>query len=280
MAFTFLVEDGSGQFAGEVSHLGQPTDTDTVTIYDGTNSSVTFEYDNNATITPGNISVTIGANTTATALNFATAVSAQRVAGNLDVTAEVVTSFPCLILLKNQDITVGSITASITTGVIVTSFNATNSYPTVEEADSILAENIHASAWFNLSEGNKQRLLVFATKFLDDRARWYGSKTVPTSPLRWPRSYITDRDSRAVGINEIPEQLKRTVAYIANYNVAQDRTSERDQDGLNSLVVDVIELDFKDNYTLPQVPNSLQYMIEGLGIIRGGSSSFGKVLRT
>ena len=280
MAFAFLVEDGSGQYSGEVSHLGQPTDTDTITISDGTNTAVTFEYDSNASVTSGNISVTIGASASATAANLVTAISAQRVAGLLDVTAEINTDTPYLVLLKNQNITVGVIISVITSGVLVTSFGATNGYASLEEVDTSLAENIHADNWFSLSEGDRERMIVFASKFLDDRTRWSGAKTVETSPMRWPRSGITDRDGRTIGDNEIPEQLKRTVAYIARYYVAQDRTIERDQDGLDSLVVDVIELEFREGYSLSSVPSSLQYMLEGLGTIRGGSTTFGNVLRT
>lgn len=280
MAFAFLVEDGSGQYSGEVSHLGQPTDTDTITITDGTNTAVTFEYDSNASVTSGNISVTIGASATVTASNFADAISAQRVAGLLDVTAEINTDTPYLVFLKNQNTTSGVITSVITSGVIVTSFMGTNGYATLDEMDTMLAENIHADSWFSLSEGDRERLTVFASKFLDDRTRWAGTKTTETSPMRWPRSGIVDRDGRSIGDNEIPEQLKRTVAYIARYYVAQDRTIERDQDGLDSLVVDVIELEFREGYSLSTVPGSLQYMLEGLGTIRGGSTTFGNVLRT
>jgi hypothetical protein len=279
MAFSFFIEDGSGQYIGEIVHLGQPVDAEIVTVYDGTNTAVIFEYDDDVSVSGSNTSVTIGASTTATALNLANAIAAARVAGTLDVTAEVDTYFPNRLILRNQDITSGTIT-STATGIFVSSFMSTNSYVSLEEADNILQENIHAASWFDLSDGDRERLLVYATKFLDDRTRWNGSKTVETSPLRWPRSDITDRDGRTVGDNEIPEQLKRTVAYIARYNVDQDRTTERSQDALDSLTVDVIELDFKDGYKLPAVPSSLHYMLEGLGSIRGGAHGFAKVIRS
>ena len=279
MAFAFLVEDGSGQYIGEVVHLGQPSDGDIVTVSDGTNTAVIFEYDNNASVSGSNTSVTIGASTTATALNLANAIAAARVAGTLDVTATVDTYFPNRLILLNQDTTTGSI-VSVATGIFVATFTSTNSYVTLEEADLILQENIHATSWFDLSDGDRERMLVFATKQLDDRTRWNGTKTVENSPLRWPRSGIVDRDSRTIGDNEIPEQLKRTVAYIARYNVDQDRSVERSQDALDSLVVDVIELDFKDGYVLPAIPSSLHFMLEGLGAIRGGAHGFAKVIRT
>ena len=155
-----------------------------------------------------------------------------------------------------------------------------NSYVTVEEADDYLVANIHVSAiWSALSTAEKQYLLVWGTRYLDQRAVWNGYKTDVTSPLRWPRTGVYDRDKVLIGINEIPQQLKEAVIEMARYLISDDRSVERGQDGLESLKVDVIELVFDKDYRLAEVPNELQYILQGLGYVRAGSSTFAKIKR-
>lgn len=63
------------QATGSIALTAQPADADTVTFNDGA-TSVTFEFDNDATTTPGNTAVTIGADVNETFSNFVTAFSA------------------------------------------------------------------------------------------------------------------------------------------------------------------------------------------------------------
>ena len=155
-----------------------------------------------------------------------------------------------------------------------------NSYVSVEEADDYLVANIHVSAtWSALSTDEKQYLLVWGTRYLDQRAVWNGYKTDETSPLRWPRTGVYDRDKVLIGINEIPQQLKEGVIEMARYLISDDRSVERGQDGLESLKVDVIELVFDKDYRLAEVPNELQYILQNLGYVRAGSSTFAKIKR-
>jgi hypothetical protein len=156
-----------------------------------------------------------------------------------------------------------------------------NSYTSVEEADDILTMNIHMTGtWDQLSSSVKERLLAWSTRYLDERTRWFGYKTIETSPLRWPRTRIFDRDDVLIGDNTIPHQLKVATAEMARYLIAEDRSAERDQDSLKRLKADVIELDFIEGYQLPAVPASLKYLIQGLGTISSGSGvKFARIIR-
>ena len=60
----------------------QPADGESVTI-DG----ITYEFDSDASVTAGNVAVTIGGNTDATTSNLQASISAQNLAGNTNVTA-------------------------------------------------------------------------------------------------------------------------------------------------------------------------------------------------
>lgn len=156
-----------------------------------------------------------------------------------------------------------------------------NSYLTVEEAGDILTMNIHVSpTWENADTLVKQKLLTWATRYLDERARWYGSKTVETSPLRWPRAGVVDRDNVLIGSNIIPMQLKTATAEMARYLIDTDRSVERDQDSLKRLKADVVELEFVSGYRLPSVPAALQHLIKGLGSISSGNGTkFARIIR-
>ncbi len=175
---------------------------------------------------------------------------------------------------------------------------AANSYVSVAAADDIITTNIHASvAWDMLTIPQKERLLVWASRYLDDHTSYKGMKTVPgspqqtnfngqvipavaPSPLRWPRTGVCDRDGVLIGANEIPIQLKVATAEMARYLVEQDRTVERDTDGLERVKADVVEIEFLPGYRLPAVPNNMVYLMAGLGTISGGGGiQFGKAVR-
>ena len=161
-----------------------------------------------------------------------------------------------------------------------TGLSTATSYATVAEADDYIIMNIHASSgWEELSTDSKERLLSWASAYLDSHTVWKGTKTVETSALRWPRTGVCDRDGIELGENEIPNQLKLATAEMSRYLIAQDRSLERDQDGLVRIKADVVELEFKEGYQLPQVPSHMIYMVMGLGYISGGMPRFARAVR-
>ena len=161
-----------------------------------------------------------------------------------------------------------------------TGLPAANSYVSVAEADDIISTNIHASAaWLALSLESKQALLMSATRYLDDRTRWYGSRTFEASGLRWPRTGIIDRDELVIASNAVPKQLRFATAEMARFNIDADPTVPRDQDALSRLKADVIELEFVEGYRLPKVPEHMRFLLLGLGSIAGGGVTFGRVIR-
>lgn len=184
-----------------------------------------------------------------------------------------------------------------------TQVTGSNSYIDVSDASDYLAANIHIGAtWTGLTQLQQQQLLVWASRYIDSRATWYG---VPTSQwlaspddtnvvggwafpssgsqivqqsMRWPRVGVKDVDGFVIEGNVIPQALKNAVAEMARYLIASDRTLERPQDGLNELKVDVITFRFKD-YTLPIVPSEVSYILRGLGTISNGRTNFSKITR-
>ena len=157
---------------------------------------------------------------------------------------------------------------TVETGAIVT---GANSYVTVQEADDQLTTNIHAGPiWLALDTDVKEKLLSWASRYLDERARWNGRVVSATQPMRWPRYGVYNSDNILIADDVIPPQLKAAVIEMARYLITNDRSTERDQDGLKSIKVDVIELVFNTNYTLPEVPNEINLILTNLGYIISG----------
>lgn len=148
---------------------------------------------------------------------------------------------------------------------------AATSYLSIEEANDILALNIHITAeWAALVDADKERLLAWASRYLDERTRWFGHRVNEASGLRWPRVGVIDRDGLLIASTVIPQQLKVAVAEMARFLMVADRSAERDQDGLARLKADVIELEFREGYKLPKVPEHMQFILAGLGAVSTG----------
>jgi len=155
-----------------------------------------------------------------------------------------------------------------------------NSYVSVQEAsDYLISNNYSYPTWDDLDTGDKQKLLSWASRYLDQRARWNGTKTVEDSGLRWPRTDVYDRDGILIEPDEIPEQLKEATNEMARYLMTNDRSQDRSQDGLKEVQVDVIRLVFNENYRLPEVPNEINQILAGLGSVTGGNPQYVKIRR-
>ncbi|MDW9531876.1 DnaT-like ssDNA-binding protein [Sinorhizobium meliloti] len=155
-----------------------------------------------------------------------------------------------------------------------------NSYVSVEEADDYLAQNIHAAiTWDALATDQRQKLLSWATRYLDQRARWNGRAVSTSQSLRWPRYGVRTNDGIEIPWNSIPKQLREATIEMARYLIDIDRSNERPQDGLKFLKVDVIEMEFRDGYTLPEVPSEINNILAGLGSVISGPGGHAKIRR-
>lgn len=161
-----------------------------------------------------------------------------------------------------------------------TGLAAATSYVSETEADDYLIQNIQVfDTWDALTTTQKEYVLSWASRYLDQHAHWYGTKYVETSGLRWPREGVCDIDGFEIDNDVIPEQLKQATIELASYLMIEDISRSREQDGLERLRVDVIELYFNKDYRLPSIPNELKLIIKGLGYLKGGVGGSGRILR-
>jgi hypothetical protein len=148
-----------------------------------------------------------------------------------------------------------------------------NAYLSAEEADDILSVNIH-SQWSVLSDDTtKENLIMWASRILDERVRWFGKKTHETSGLAWPRSHIRDKENIMVDDSVVPRAVKIATALLAEHLIAGNPEVANTGSNLTSLQVDVIALKFDARLAPEKYPAEIGYALRGLGSVsmgRGG----------
>lgn len=157
-----------------------------------------------------------------------------------------------------------------------------NSYSSVEYADDYMESNTHLSEeWFNLEEEDKQRLLVRASKMLDIRFRWNGTRIEQDSGLKWPRAGVYDEDNFLIPDDVIPRILQDATVEFAGYLMDTDWTAPRANDEFKELQVDVIDIKFNTDYRRAYIPPTIVSMLEGLGASNTGlRPGFKRIVRT
>lgn len=152
----------------------------------------------------------------------------------------------------------------VETGSVVTS---ANSYASLAFADAYFEFDSNALVpWTALSDESKEQYLQFATRVLDQKVQWKGRKTKETSPLRWPRTGVYDRDNIAVDSDEIPDQLKECVCEMAKYLMSgEDPTIGQGAEYIKKVVVDVVEVEYQDGSAQTSLPSILRNLLRGLG---------------
>ena len=158
-----------------------------------------------------------------------------------------------------------------------------NSYVSVEDAnDALYADIDNFPKWDALTDENKQRYLVWATRYLDERLRWRGERKIdalgrPISALRFPRWGLHDRDGVRLCSTSIPPQLQRAVAYMAvNRLINKPLPIGISTAGLKRFRLDPMEVELSDTYQEKAIPDDIRAMLGGL--VSG--HSFGKILRS
>lgn len=125
-----------------------------------------------------------------------------------------------------------------------------NSYATVAEAntyhDSVREQS--DLVWSALHDGKKERLLVQATRLIDEHFVFLGNKTFSDQNLQWPRQGVLKDGKYAQGIidtldqQSIPQFVKDATAEFARILSAEDTTADDDTAGFKQIMVSGISL--------------------------------------
>jgi len=156
-----------------------------------------------------------------------------------------------------------------------------NSYVSVAFADAYFSPDLNFSTtWDALTNDAKENSLIWATRILDQKVRWKGSKSDETSDLRWPRTGLVDRDDVTIEDNEIPLQLKELTCEVAKFLQTTDATVSQGGDALKAIVVDVIEIQYQDGAVQPSTPPLFNQLLRNIGFYPMASGHvFGKIVK-
>lgn len=170
-----------------------------------------------------------------------------------------------------------AVTFTVEDGSIV---SGANSYVTVAFADDYYTIDTNFSAtWAAYTTQEKQNLLMWSTRVIDQKAEWNGGKVEADQPLRWPRGYVYDADGTLIDEDTIPAQLKQAVCEVAKYLVTNDPTTAQDVTNYASLKIDVIDIKYQDRTWQVTFPTIINQLLAGLGRVRVGGSGFGKIIK-
>lgn len=150
-----------------------------------------------------------------------------------------------------------------------------NSYVSVSDADAYHATHLYSTTWTSATEANKEIALQMATRILDEKTDWIGSRATSTQALAWGRTNVTD-DGQTVDSTIVPQAIKNATAEFAKELLAGDPTGDAQGKGLTSLEVGSIKLAFDKTDTAGVLPSIVQEMLRGWGSIHA-RAKFGTV---
>ncbi len=154
-----------------------------------------------------------------------------------------------------------------------------NSLCSVEDADALLEVNVH-STWAAITEEErKEKLLIWATRLLCERARWKGVRVSETSGLPFPRSGLRNADGGFYPDDDVPLPVKTAVATLADFLNSGDPTVPNGQSNLTRLDVDVISIQFDVNTSPERWPSSLSYILRDIAQITTGRNNGKRIVK-
>jgi len=147
-----------------------------------------------------------------------------------------------------------------------TNLATATSYVSVAAADDYFEiDRPFTATWTALSTTEKEYRLAWATRVLDQKVKWNGTKDTETQALEWPRDSVYDRNGVAIDDDEIPEQLAEATFELAKYLNAEDPISGAGVDFISEIVLDVLEIKYQEGTSQSSFPNVLNSLLRGLG---------------
>jgi len=146
----------------------------------------------------------------------------------------------------------------------------TNSYVTLDEAESYFENRVHAGDWENVED--QEAALVTASLTIDWYVKWKGTRVAETQAMQWPRSGVYDDRGELYSESVVPQKVKTAVFEFALSSIGSDRTADGDLAGLNKIKAGSLEIVTDDGVynTLPgTIPDKIWKILSGLTLRSG-----------
>lgn len=152
------------------------------------------------------------------------------------------------------------------------------SYVSLDDAETYF-EIAEFAEWTALTDARKEYLLAYATRYIDQKVNWKGSKATTTQGLRWPRSYVYDRDGVAIDDDVIPQQVEQVTCEVARWLLDNNPVAGPDVENLKKVVVDVVEIEYQDQTSQTSFPTIFNDILQGIGTFRIGGRGHANILK-
>ena len=155
--------------------------------------------------------------------------------------------------------------------VIATAKGTTsNSYATLTDAESYMEGRSDTTTWDAASNDTKNRALVTATNRLEQQD-FHGTPTDADQRLKWPRSGLTDMDSRSYDQDEIPRPVEEAAYEMALPLVNGDlELKDTGLEGFNSVGVGPLKIDVFHGREAGALPRQIRRLLRGLMVGSSG----------
>jgi len=161
-----------------------------------------------------------------------------------------------------------------------TGLAAATSYVSVADADDYMSLIPATTAWDALTpDSAKEDYLMFATRVLDNKSDFIGVKTNTDASLRWPRSYVYDRDAVLILNTVVPTEIEHATTELARILLENDITTGQDVDHIKKLMVDVVQIEYQKDTSQLRISNYINSILDPLGWFMTGRRGHGKILR-
>lgn len=157
--------------------------------------------------------------------------------------------------------------------------SSATSYVSVADADDYFAIDANNEAWDALPEEQKEFFLAWATRYIDQKVNWKGSKATSVQGLRWPRVYVKDRDGVYIEDDVIPTQVKQITYEVARWLMDNDPAAGSDVENLKKVVVDVVEIEYQDQTSQTSFPTLFSDILQGIGTFRIGGRGHANIIK-
>lgn len=98
-----------------------------------------------------------------------------------------------------------------------------NTYGTMAEAATYIANRLHAEAWTGKTENQREYALVLAARHIDYSYEFLGSPTDSDQSMSWPRTGVLNRQGREYANDEIPVEVRDAQFELALQWIVSDQ---------------------------------------------------------
>jgi hypothetical protein len=152
---------------------------------------------------------------------------------------------------------------------------ASNSYATLAEAETYMAERPFVSAWTASTTVEKNIVLVYAVKMMETLLLPLGYAATDTQALDWPRSDVIDCKGSTYEDDEIPQGVKDAQFEQALYLLTKDPTTLPSllSGGFSEAKADVLEIKVDKTMVASMMSPAVLNILGCFGTLMPGSNS-------